>query len=462
MRRRAPWAPVPRRQAAAAAAHVPGTAQADAWFYDLTPKKLWAYVTTQPPSFWFLVFYLFFEYVRPQAVYSIIDGWPFAFWCLLACVVSLVVEGGAGRRTWTLADTALTVFTGVVLLSSLNAVNPAVAFANIRDYLNWVVIYFLITSIVNTERRFLVFVLAFLLYSTKMSQFGFRAWISSGFVPGSYGVSCGQGFFQNSGECGVQMSVFFPMALFFVLGLKPYLSRGKFLLVCFMPFSALVTIVGSSSRGSMVALAAILVWLVARKPQNIKALVGVALVAGLTWLIIPEKQKTRFSEMGEDPTSLRRLQYWEDARTIMSEYPVLGIGYYNWLPYYRTRFDPTGQLPHNIFYQAGAELGFTGLGAFIGLILATFWVNRKTRRLARQLPDGGRFLSGMASGLDGAVIGFCVAGYFVTVLYYPFFWINLAFTTALHCSTVREVRRHTTPQSTQVRRRGSGPAPVAR
>jgi hypothetical protein len=39
---------------------------------------------------------------------------------------------------------------------------------------------------------------------------------------------------------------------------------------------------------------------------------------------------------------------------------------------------------------------------------------------------------GMAQGLDCSLVGYLVAGFFVTVLYYPFFWINLAMTVALH------------------------------
>jgi hypothetical protein len=45
----------------------------------------------------------------------------------------------------------------------------------------------------------------------------------------------------------------------------------------------------------------------------------------------------------------------------------------------------------------------------------------------------------MAHGLDGALIGFLVGGFFVTVLYYPFFWINLAMTVALYNVTSKQV-----------------------
>ena len=37
----------------------------------------------------------------------------------------------------------------------------------------------------------------------------------------------------------------------------------------------------------------------------------------------------------------------------------------------------------------------------------------------------------MAHGLDAGLVGFLVAGFFVTVLYYPFFWIQMTMTVSL-------------------------------
>ena len=38
----------------------------------------------------------------------------------------------------------------------------------------------------------------------------------------------------------------------------------------------------------------------------------------------------------------------------------------------------------------------------------------------------------MARGLDGSLVGLIVSGSFISVLYYPFFWINFAMTVALN------------------------------
>ena len=46
----------------------------------------------------------------------------------------------------------------------------------------------------------------------------------------------------------------------------------------------------------------------------------------------------------------------------------------------------------------------------------------------------------MSHGLDAALIGYLACGFFVTVLYYPFFWINLAMTVALHNAAVNKLQ----------------------
>ena len=123
---------------------------------------------------------------------------------------------------------------------------------------------------------------------------------------------------------------------------------------------------------------------------------------------------------------------WKNGLEMMRDNPVLGIGYENWQKYSTIRYGGTGLLVHNTFVQAGSELGYTGLIAFIALIFCTFVINRRTRKLVASYPHRGRFMFYMSHGLDGALVGFIISGFFISVLYYPFFWINLAMTVGLH------------------------------
>jgi O-antigen ligase len=221
--------------------------------------------------------------------------------------------------------------------------------------------------------------------------------------------------------------------VFFITGLGRHWGKLTKAFFWFVAFTAVTGIIASSSRGALLGCAAVALWMVLKSRYRIRAVFGVALLAAFVVFALPPEQKERLNSMGDDQTSVSRKDYWKHGREMMADYPVLGIGYANWEDYHETNYGVRA-LPHNVFIQAGAELGYTGLAAFVALIAATAWINWKTRKLARTLPDG-RFLHDAAHGLDGALVGFLVSGSFVTVLYYPFFWINLALTVALYNAT---------------------------
>ena len=453
---RSPARHLQRRRLAAVQSIVSGGSalQGASPIYRARIGELWKFATAQSLSFWFLCLYMAFEYVRPQDTgYFGLLGTPLPFWTIIACTAAHLLEGRF-RRRWTLGDTALVVFSVVVLLSSLFAYNSEKAIQDWPLFFSWVLIYLLITSIVSTERRFFVFMLLYLVFCIKMTQHGMRSWAMSGFGFIHIGVGCAPSWFQNSGECGIQMAMLLPIALFFLLPLKTLWGKLKYwLFVIALPVGAAITITASSSRGALLALAGLAVWLVVLQ-RRVRTLVVVAVAAISVWAIVPAEQKNRLSAMGDDPDSLARITFWKDGIAILREHPVLGVGYGNWLPYYRDHygFRERVQLPHNIFVEAGAELGYLGLIAFAGLIAATFATNYRTRVRAQTIPGSGVFLRSMAYGFDGALIGYMIGGFFVTVLYYPFFWINLAMAVSLYCVTMSQHERMQRPPLPAARR----------
>ena len=56
---------------------------------------------------------------------------------------------------------------------------------------------------------------------------------------------------------------------------------------------------------------------------------------------------------------------------------------------------------------------------------------RKIKRICSH-HKGEEFIMSVSKSLSLGIIGFFIAGQFVTVAYYPFFWINLAFIVSLH------------------------------
>jgi O-antigen ligase len=174
----------------------------------------------------------------------------------------------------------------------------------------------------------------------------------------------------------------------------------------------------------------------------------------LVILVMPQETKERFTTMGDDETSQNRINYWNNGIEMFKEHPMSGIGYENWAEYYRQNYGKVA-LPHNIFIQAGAELGSVGFISLLGLIVAAFVVTYRTRKLAARMGEGGRFLSATARGFDGAMIGYLASGFFVTVLFYPYLWFSLGMTAALYAVTAAEAAKQAAAPG------GPLPVPVA-
>lgn len=399
--------------------------------YAIRVKEIFSYLRTQNVLFWLVNIYLFFEYVRPQTMYPSLAILPFGQIILLISLGLLFFRSDTSFVK-NPSNKILLLFFLVVFLSSILALSPEVAFSKISEVIAWIIIYFLIINIVNTEKRFLVFMLAFLLYSFKMAQFAFRGWAHIGFGFSSGGTGGGPGWFHNSGEFGIQMCVFLPLAFYFYLALKehwPMWKKGFFLL---FPVFAVTGAVSSSSRGALLGVGAVMLWVLFKSRHKLKGLIVLGVVSVLVIAFIPPEQRARFDSVGDDGTSTNRIERWAKGLKMAERYPVFGVGYANWGVADRAMFGGDGDLSHNVFIESLSELGYSGLAVFGLMILFVFINNHQTRKMASETEGGGKFLVCMAHGLDAAMVGFLVSGFFVTVLYYPYFWINLAMTVALN------------------------------
>ncbi len=392
---------------------------------------IWRSALRQSPAFWATFGYLFFEYVRPQSIYVWMDVAPWAKILLFAAVVLTVLEGRLSfhaKAPWI----AVAAFTVVIVASSLTAQFPDVSWANKDVWINWLLLMLIVGAGIRGKAEFILHVFGFILWNLKMSQHGVQGWVGSGFSFVPWGATGAPGWFHNSGEFGIEMCVFLPIAGYLTFGLWPRISKNRRILLLGIIASALISIVASSSRGAFLGAACVAIWVVWRSPYRVRAILLVIPTIALTWLILPEGNKARWRTAGEDQNSVYRLTYWKHGIEIAKDHPVLGIGYRNWIAYYRRYYNPKGEVPHNYLVEAGSELGFVGLFVFIGMTAVFFRENSRTRRRLSAKPGSPDYvLWAMTFGLDGAMIGFLSSGFFVTVLYYPYYWMNMALCMAL-------------------------------
>lgn len=428
-------APPQRAASKAKAAAEPADPQSHpmADFFALRIGPMWQSFKKEHFSFWAICGYLFFEYVRPQSIVHAIDILP---WGKLFVFASLAGWLADGKRRWASNPTNkwMVAYLLVVIIASETAIWPSVSWKHFMDFFGWFLDYFLIISIVNTERRLFIFLFVFLGASYKMSAFGAKTWAMRGFAFTDWGLMGPEGFFQNSGEFAVQMLVMMPISYQMAMLMRPYLSRLKFAVMISMPITAAMSVLGASSRGAQFGLALqgylTFLW----RKLSFKTLVIVAVLGTAVYLVFPQEQLDRFHSMGDDKPSQQRLLYWKGGIQMIKEHPFLGIGYYNF-PQNFARLHPdqllygSPQLPHNIFIQVGTDAGALGLFVYVALILRAFGCTRGVRR--RLQHDKSHWLYKLSYGFDASFLGYLVAGQFVTIGYYPFMWIDLAFVAAM-------------------------------
>ena len=147
---------------------------------------------------------------------------------------------------------------------------------------------------------------------------------------------------------------------------------------------------------------------------------------------------------------------------MIKEHPYLGVGYFNFAPYFGLHHPDellygSAQLPHNIFIQVGTDAGALGLLVYVTLIWRGFASTRAVRRHLKH--DKEHWLYKLSYGYDATFFGFLIAGQFVTIGYYPFMWIHLAFVTATEnivATTMKPARPGTgQPAAALVGRRAS-------
>ncbi|MBO6849380.1 MAG: O-antigen ligase family protein [Marinobacter sp.] len=402
----------------------------DEEFYSLKVGPVWRHFRRESFAFWMVCGYLFLEYVRPQSIYPVIDVLPWTQLVVIGAILGCFTDKTV-RWVSSPINVLLILFLILILISSYFAYFPHVSFENLDRYYLWVIIYFIIVNIVNTRRRFFIFICIFMLASFKLSLSLAMTWAQRGFAFTDWGLMGPPGFFQNSGELAIQMLVFWPIAWAFAHSVRPYITKWWYLALLLMPITAIMVILGASSRGGQLALVCQLLVMNYRYVFKPKILISIGLAIALIWSFLPDEQKQRFETMGQDGTSRQRLLYWENGVEMIQDNPVLGVGYFNFAPYFE-RYYPEdvllgkAELPHNIFIQIGTDTGLLGLAVFSGFLLVAF---RLGRRFKAEGCDDRQVLIGRCANLS--LLGFVVAGQFVTVAYYPFLWIHLALIVAL-------------------------------
>jgi probable O-glycosylation ligase (exosortase A-associated) len=182
-----------------------------------------------------------------------------------------------------------------------------------------------------------------------------------------------------------------------------------------------VAVLGTYSRGALLALSAAAAFLCWKSARRLPVLLAVIVAIPFILSFMPDKWSNRMETINayeQDRSAVSRLNSWGTMFNIAKDRPIVGGGF-NVAEkdiYERYAPDPTkpAYVAHSVYFQVLGEHGFVGLGLYLLLYFALWWKASAVMRATKDRVDleWARTFSIM---LQVAVIGFAVGGAFLSL-----------------------------------------------
>ena len=360
-----------------------------------------------------LFIYVGFATLRPQGIW----GWAgdlsgVSLVVGIATLVGWLLHGcgslkiGRGRAI----VIALMVFFAWAAFSATQATDQSVAYDSLTTMAKFVMPFLIGVTILETEdhSRWMLWVIVL-----SMGYVGFE--MNLAYLTKGYNLA-GDGFAGMDNNCfGVALVSTVGPGLALVMGAKKWWER---ILGSVAVALMLHTILLTFSRGALVGLLMVGVTafiLMPKRPKYIAALAIAGILAvRFTGPQLAERYASAFTtEDQRDSSAESRVDLWRDCLNIALDKPLFGVGPANFSVVSHDLGYTEGKQAHSVWMQTMAENGFPGVLALFGffaLAVVKLWP------LARmKATPENRYTIAVATGIITSIVGFMVAGQFVSL-----------------------------------------------
>ncbi len=392
-----------------------------------------------------LVLYLAFEYGRIHTLLGPVGALHLPLFTTIGILLFLLTEGPTFNRMETRC------FLGLIILMAVHvpfATNRYWAFETTRMVFTYLIIYVAMTKYVVSYEMFKKMMFLWLICGIFLCVRGVRY---GGLIKGS-------AFFSDPNDFALAMNMFLGISYFRFLE-----NPRKNILMLAMIGLFIIGILASSSRGGFIGLCVMLtlMWIKSRK-RILVVLLAPAMVLLVLVMASPQywdRMRTITEEeenIGEDTAGSGRVYLWKRAWEMFLDHPLFGVGPDNY-PWRVSEYEPEGKLKgrgrggsvvHSIYFTMISELGLVGCFIFGGILLLNYKTlrgiikqfggikkidslsgirerngNELSKPMDLEVLKTKRMMYFDTLGLYVALAGFLASGAFLSVLYYPHFWI---------------------------------------
>ncbi len=374
------------------------------------------------PELAFIAFFTY-QYLFPQYFFEFLYSFSIAKISIAICLLFSVL--GFNKTSFNNVRTelvSLLIICVIYFFNRYSAADPVATYHYFDEHLHEVAAGIILVYYFYRLRKIHLIIALMMLYSTFAAMIG----ILEG------GLIWGHDFLQDENQISALMTMTIPLIYFYSRWKTTKFTR-------IMCYSAIAIqcglIVRSFSRGGFLALSAVLLCIFLLTKKRIIFLF-IALMGAMA--VVSYAPERFFSEIqtleqgAQEETASKRVEYWRRAVEMFKENPLMGkgIAQFQVLSHKYVKpglgIDETDFLVcHSNWFQVLSELGI------VGVILYTiiYWNYFGTWRMIRNVKSRGamdektyNFYLMISTGLMIGMVGFMVAGSFINILIFPYFY----------------------------------------
>lgn len=373
-------------------------------------------------TFFFIACYYLISHGRLHLLIPVLAKIPTAMIAGILAVVSFLVEKKKDHDTWQLSReekllAGLAVMCIVTLPTSLWMGNSVTGF--MKGLFPAMILSFIAAFICKSWRDIEKFVWVYIINCF------FVIWMALSANIDHYSIRVTDMYDVN--DIAMVLVTSLPIAFYLM---KQQQGVRKIILLLYLAL-ALITIIKTGSRGGVLGLAGMVLYMVMQSKSKIKTLIITALAMLAIFTFSPEESKERFATMIKPQTEYDqnygdRKQIWKRGVQIVLGSPLLGAGLGNYgIADGNVKEIGQWKTAHNSYLQIAVELGVIGFILFVMLTVGTFFKIRNAR-LALDDMQSPSPLAWIVKGIELFMVSFIITAFFLSQAYNPQLYFIIA------------------------------------
>lgn len=400
-------------------------------------------------SLFLVLFYLFLEYGRP---WNLIPGLELLRLPMVTVIFLMLALVFSGNLNFTDKHTKL--FVLLLMLMSIHvplATNNYWAFHILKGMIISFIVYLGIIAYINTFNKFITLINVWL---------GIHFYLAiNGILSGGRGIG---GFLGDENDFSMTLNMVIPIAYLMILNEKKL--KIKFVYIILTGFFLLANIF-SLSRGGFLGLVAVALFCWLKSKKKVKSVFIILILIIALTPFIPDKYMSEIESIkiegaSEGTTGEERVFEWKIGWAMFLDNPIIGVGQGNF-PYRFREYEiasgypdglhgrsRAGRSAHSLYFTLIPELGIIGVIIFLAMINL---IHKDVKEIRREISSDESPLHlqkekifNLLIAMEASLIGYLVSGIFISILYYPNFWILMGFVLAMKKSILGDHEEYST------------------